>query len=107
MLVKTKLNDCPGERVEELNKLPESNVTVWVIESSLIHVTFVPVLIFSVDGLNEKFLISIVTFDSIVVVFEVTVVDVVVVVVCEGVVTADVWEVSTGVTFDLLLEVTK
>lgn len=38
---------------------------VWDTASSLTHVTFVPVLMVSVDGLNEKFLILTVTLDGV------------------------------------------
>jgi hypothetical protein len=61
-LVKIKLKDCPGESLGEFRRLPTSDVTVCGTESLLVQVTFVPALMVSVDGLNEKFFISTETF---------------------------------------------
>ncbi len=45
----------------ESKRFPESAVTVWATVSLLTHVTFVPALIESAPGVNEKFFIPIVT----------------------------------------------
>jgi hypothetical protein len=63
-LAKVTLYDCPGERAPELRMFPESEVTVCVTLSLLVHVTFVPTLTVKVDGLNEKLLILTVAFDT-------------------------------------------
>lgn len=62
--MKVELNDWPGERTGELGELPESDVTVWDMESLLTQVTFVPVLTVIVAGLNEKFFMLTETFEG-------------------------------------------
>ncbi len=44
---------APGLKLPD-SKAPVSEVTVWVVESSFVHVTVVPLLIVSDDGLNAK-----------------------------------------------------
>jgi hypothetical protein len=93
-LVKVKLNDCPGVRVPEFKRLPESDVIVWGTVSLLVQVTFVPVLMFSIPGVKEKLFMLTATLDD----------------AGAGAVTAGaggVCEVSAGATTGLLLEVIK
>lgn len=62
-MLKVKLKDWPGERVGELSKLPESEVTVCATLSLLVQVTVVPARIFNVAGLKEKLLMLTETFE--------------------------------------------
>ena len=55
-MVNVKLKVLPGERPPESNA-PWSAVTVWVIESLFVQVTFVPAFTGSVAGLKAKFMI--------------------------------------------------
>jgi hypothetical protein len=55
-LVNVKLKLFPGERSPESNA-PWSAVTVWVIESLFVQVTFVPVFTVRLAGLKAKFII--------------------------------------------------
>ena len=55
-MVNVKLKLLPGESNPESNA-PWSAVTVWVIESLFVQVTFVPVFTVRVAGLNVKFII--------------------------------------------------
>lgn len=94
--------DCPGASVE-LKRPPfeESEVTVCGTASLFVHVTFVPVLTTSVEGLNEKFCILTVAVEGETDVVVVVVEEVVTVEVSGVVDTAD--GVCSGTVLELLL----